>query len=89
MMPPPGLDPAMAGMMGGGAAPAAGGSQMSGTSMINITINDLIKLFKVFQQSSQPQAAAPAAAPAPAAAAGDPKLDEILKILKGAVGGGQ
>ena len=87
-MPPAGLDPAMAGMMGGGAAPAGGGSQMSGTSMINITINDLIKLFKVFQQSSQPQAgAAPAPAPAPAPQT-DQKMDQILTLLKGALGEG-
>lgn len=87
MMPPAGLDPAMAGMVGGGGAPGAeGGQQMSGTSMINITINDLIKLFKVFQQSAQPQAGA---APAPAAApASDQKLDQVLELLKGALGEG-
>ena len=74
--PPPGVDPAMAGMLGGGAAPAPG-PQMQGTSMINISINDLIKLFKVFQQGSAP-AAAPAAAPAPASSS-DQKLDRFMQ----------
>lgn len=80
---PAGMDPAMAGMLGGGAAPQA----PQGSSTITLTIDDLIKLFKVFQKNS-PGGAAPAAAPAaPAAPGSDPKIDHIIELLHGALGG--
>ena len=92
-MPPPGLDPAMAGMMGG----APGGSSMTGSSQLTLTVDDLIKLFKVFQKNSAggggEMGGAPAAAPAPQAPPQDPRVDKILEMLTqaglGGVEGGQ
>jgi hypothetical protein len=58
---------------------------MQGSSMLSLSVDDLIKLFKVFQKNS-PGGAAPAAAPAaPAAPAGDPRLDHIIQLLQGAM----
>ena len=73
-MPPSGMDPAMAGMVGGGEM-AAGGPAPSGSS--TITIDEMIKLFKLFKG----QEGAPAAAPAQS---GDPRLDHIITLLQGA-----
>ena len=88
-LPPAGLDPAMAGMMGGGAAPEQG---MTGSSQLNLTVDDLIKLFKVFQRNSGGGGApaAPAAAPAAASApqGGDPRIDRLVTILEQALGQG-
>ena len=97
-MPPPGLDPAMAGMMGGAPAGAApGGGGMTGSSQLTLTVDDLIKLFKVFQKNSggggDMGGGAPAAAPAPQASPQDPWVDKILEMLTqaglGSGGGGQ
>lgn len=86
MMPPPGLDPAMTGMMGGmppggEMTPPEGGAE-GGTpnGTITLTINDLIKLIKVFNAGGAQEAAQPQQA------ASDPKLDEIIALLKGSLG---
>jgi hypothetical protein len=75
-MPPSGMDPAMAGMMGGGMP--AGGAAPSGSS--TITIDEMIKLFKLFKGNEGGGAAAPAPQ-------GDPRLDHIITLLHGARGG--
>ncbi len=84
-MPPPGLDPAMAGMMGGGMPPPPPGGEMSGSSTLTLTVDDLIKLFKVFQKNSGPGVAEPVA-PAPQSGGQDPRLDQIINMLQGALG---
>jgi len=75
-------------MGGAGAAPGAG---MSGSSQLTLTVDDLIKLFKVFQRNSGAPAAAPAApAAAPAAAptgGSDPRVDQMWEIMQGVMGG--
>lgn len=76
MMPPGGMDPAMAGMVGGGAP--AGGAAPGGSS--TITIDEMIKLFKLFKGNEGGGAAAPAPQ-------GDPRLDHIITLLQGARGG--
>jgi hypothetical protein len=72
---------------GGGAAPEQG---MTGSSQLNLTVDDLIKLFKVFQRNSG-GGGAPAPAPAAAPAApqgGDQRIDRLVTILEQALGQG-
>jgi len=89
-MPPAGLDPAMAGMVGGGGGmPPEQGGGMTGSSTLTLTVDDLIKLFKVFQKNSGGAPAAPAAPAAAAPSAGggtDPRLDKIVQLLEAALG---
>ena len=92
-MPPAGLDPAMAGMLGGGAAP---GAPTGGPSQFTITMDDLVKLIKLYRGGpadavlSAPGQAQPAAQPqSPTPSATDSKLDKLTALLESALGGGE
>ena len=88
-MAPSGMDPAMAGMVGGGMPTDPNAPKQSG--MMTISIDDLIKLVKVFNKTGTGEGgAAPAAAPAqPQAPSGDPRIDHIIELLHAQMGGGQ
>ena len=79
-MPPPGLDAAMAGLVGGG---APGGEAPAGPSQITISIDELIKLINMVNKGS---GGAPAnAAPAPAGADTSElatQVSELVNMLK-------
>jgi len=79
-MAPSDVDPAMAGMIGGG-APADPNAPKPQSTM-TLTIDDLIKLLKVLgKQEGAPAAAAPAAQPS-----GDPRIDHIIQLLHAQMG---
>jgi hypothetical protein len=74
----------MMGMVGGGDPNAQGGAAPgNGKSTITLTIDELIKLVKVFSGGAK-DGTAPAAAPA--APASDPKVGEIHAMLQSMLG---
>jgi len=86
MMPPTGLDPAMAGMLGG-MPPADAAPGGSGT-MINMTSEEFLKFLKqIMSIMSNNQAPAQPQAQAPVDNTTNAKLDELIGLMKGAIGG--
>lgn len=86
-MPPSGMDPAMAGMVGGGAPGDPNAPKPQST--MTLTIDDLIKLLKVLGKQPGAEGGAPApAAAAPAQQSGDPRIDHIIELLHAQMGRG-
>lgn len=89
MMPPAGLDPAMAGLLGGAMPPPGGGTGGSGGpgTMINMTSEEFLKFLKqIMAIMSNSPAQAPAQPQAPDNTT-NAKLDELIGLMKGAIGG--
>ena len=87
MMPPAGLDPAMAGLLGGAMPPPEGGAGGAGRpgTMINMTSEEFLKFLKQIMaiMSNGPAQAQPQAPDNTINA----KLDELIGLMKGALGG--
>lgn len=85
-MPPAGLDPAMAGMLGGAMPGGEGGAGGPGT-MINMTSEEFLKFLKqimAIASSAAPQQQQPAQ---PQPDGNGAKLDELIGLIKGQLGG--
>lgn len=97
-MPPPGLDPAMAGMAGGmppdpsaggdpsagqpAPAPASSDAQAGTSTQITITVDDLLKIMEAAAKGGGKKSDKAPAAGAAPAGAGDSRLDEALQLLR-------